>query len=447
MKSIKLIFSALVVVFLFTSQEVSAQNEDSKFGTDSIECLKQSSLYREFVKQKNYHDAISHWKWTFENCPKSSRNIYLDGVKIYSDLIGTAKSEAERTAFVDTLMQVYQARITHFGQEDFVKGRMGIDLLRFQPSAVTEAYDHLSFSIKNLGKSSEYAVAVTFMQASSFMYKNNSIPKERTLEDFTIAMKSMEESYEYFVVKGDQDKADKVKSAIQNIETYFMESGAADCGVLIPYFTPKFNETPGDVELLKNITKILDKAECNDSDLYYDASKQLHKLSPSAESAVYIARAALKREIFTESVEFYKQAIELQQDKLEKARYYYELGLITFSQLHDYEGARRYALLSLENDPTNGKAYILIGNLYASSGSRCGDDDFKQRTVYWAAVDKFEMAKKADSSLAIDANKLINAYSAQFPNGEILFFNNLTEGSVYTVGCWINEKTRVRKSN
>lgn len=447
MKSMKLIFSVLMVFTLFTVQQVAAQNEDSKFGNDSIECLKQSSLYREFVKQKNFHDAFPHWKWTYQNCPKSSRNIYLDGVKLYTEFIGNAKSEAERTAYVDTLMQVYKARITHFGQEDFVKGRMGIDLLRFQPSSVTEAYDYLGYSIKELGKSSEYAVAVTFMQASSFMFKNNSISKEKTLEDFSLAMKAMEESYQYFVAKGDQDKADKIKSSIQNIETYFMESGAADCSVLIPYFKPKFSETPGDIELLKNMTKILDKAECNDSELYYDASKQLHKLAPSAESAVYIARAALKRELYTESVEFYKQAIDLQQDKLEKSRFYYELGLITFSQLHDYEGARRYALLSLESDPTNGKAYILIGNLYASSGSRCGDDDFKQRTVYWAAVDKFEMAKKVDPSLAIDANKLINAYTAQFPNSEILFFNNLTEGSVYTVGCWINEKTRVRKSN
>lgn len=447
MKSMKLILSVLVVFTLFTVQQVSAQSESSKFGNDSIECLKQSSLYREFIKQKNYHDAFPHWKWTYSNCPKSSRNIYLDGVKLYTEFIGNAKSEAERSSYVDTLMQVYKTRIIHFGQDDFVKGRMGIDLLRFQPSAVTEAYDYLGYSVKELGKSSEYAVAVTFMQASSFMFKNNSISKEKTLEDFSLAMKAMEESYQYFVTKGDQDKADKVKSALQNIETYFMESGAADCGVLIPYFSPKFSESPGDIELLKNITKILDKADCNDSELYYDASKQLHKLAPSAESSVYIARAALKRELYTEAVEFYKQGIELQQDKLEKARYYYELGLITFSQLHDYESARRYALLSLENDPTNGKAYILIGNLYASSGSRCGDDDFKQRTVYWAAVDKFEMAKKADPSLSIDANKLISAYTAQFPNSEILFFNNLTEGAVYTVGCWINEKTRVRKSN
>lgn len=447
MKRMRLILLLMTGIFLGTFGVGFGQEETGKFGKDSVECLKQTSLYREFLKQKNYSDALPHWRWTYENCPKSSRNIYLDGVKLYSDFILSAKSESERNAFVDTLVAVYNARITNFGQEDFVRGRLGIDLIRFQPTAVASAYDHLKYSMTNLGKSSEYAVAVTFMQASAIMFKNQSITKEQILEDFNLSMNSMTESYDYFVAKGDAEKADKVKTALQNIETYFMESGAADCAVLIPFFETKFKANPDDIEVLKNMTNLLDKASCTDSELYYTASKQLHKLSPSAESSLFIARAALKRELNQEAIEFYKQAIELQTDKIEKSKYYYELGVVYFSQLHDFESSRRYANLALENDPSNGRSYLLIGNLYASSGARCGDDDFKQRTVYWAAVDKFEMAKKVDPSLSIDANKLIDAYSAQFPNGEILFFNNLAVGDTYTIGCWINEKTRVRKSN
>lgn len=447
MKRLRLILLVLTGLFLAAPHTVKAQDGEGKFGKDSIECLKQSSLYREFVKQKNYNDALPHWKWAYVNCPKSSRNIYLDGVKIYSDYVADAKSEADRNAYVDTLVQVYNARITHFGQEDFVKGRLGIDLIRFQPTSVAIAYEHLKYSVSSLGKSSEYSVAVTLMQASSILYKNQTITKEQILEDFNLCMNAMNESLAYFESKADSEKIEKVKTALQNIETYFMESGAADCSILVPYFQQKFSDTMEDVDLLKNMTKLLDKADCTDSELYYAASKRLHALSPSAESALYIARAALKRKLIQESADFYKQAIELQQDKIEKSKYYYELGLVTFAELHDFEGSRRYANLAIENDPANGKAYILIGNLYAQSGSRCGDDDFKQRTVYWTAVDKFEMAKKVDPSVTIDANKLIEVYSEQFPNSEILFFNNLAVGDTFTVGCWINEKTRVRKSN
>ncbi len=438
-----LIFTLLI---LLTGPLANAQEPEAKFGTDSIECLKNSSLYREFVKQNNIKDALPYWRWVYKNCPASSKNIYIDGVKIYTHQIANAKDDASKEAFIDSLVFVYSKRIEFFGQAGFVNGRLGVDLLRFRPNELSKAYDVLTLSVDEMGKSIEDAVAITFMQASAYLYKNAEIEKEQTLNDFTNVLGNMEARLSQFVKAGDQAKADRTKTAIESIENAFMESGAADCDVLEPYFAPKFNESPGDIELLTKITKLMEKAYCTDSDLYYDAAKQLHKIEPSAGSSASMARAALKRDLFKESSEFYLQAIELNTDDSEKSRLYYELGLITFSQLNNNQLARTYAYKSIESDKTNGKPYILIGNLYAASAKSCGDDDFKQRTVYWAAVDKFEQAKKIDASLVIEANKLIEAYSPYFPDSEVLFFNGLQEGDSFTVGCWINEKTTIRKN-
>ncbi len=442
--SFLLIFTILLSIF--TAELKAQEASTSKYGNDSIQCLKNSSLYREFIKQDNFKDAFPYWKWVYNNCPASSKNIYIDGVKIYYVKIQKAADDSQKEAYIDTLLMVYDQRMDYFGQKGFVNGRKGVDMLRFRPSSLSLAYETLTQSVEEQGKKVEDAVAITFMQASTYLFKNDEITEEQTLADFTKILSHMEARYNNYVATGKQANADRAKTAIESIENAFMESGAADCDVLEPYFMPKFTDAPGDVELLSKITKLMEKAYCTDSDLYYDAAKQLHKLEPSAESSASMARAALKRELFSESSEFYLQAIELQTDELEKSKLYYELGLITFSQLNNYSLARNYAYKSIELDKTSGKPYILIGNLYAASAKQCGDDDFQQRTVYWAAVDKFEQAKKVDPSLVIEANKLIEAYSPYFPDGESLFFNGLEEGTSYKVGCWINETTTIRKN-
>ena len=56
----------------------------------------------------------------------------------------------------------------------------------------------------------------------------------------------------------------------------------------------------------------------------------------------------------------------------------------------------------------------------------------------------FRKAKSVDPSLAEEANKLIDTYSQYYPKKEDAFFHNVTEGSSYTVGGWINRTTKVR---
>jgi hypothetical protein len=84
--------------------------------------------------------------------------------------------------------------------------------------------------------------------------------------------------------------------------------------------------------------------------------------------------------------------------------------------------------------------------MYADSAALCGNDEIGTRAGYWAAVDKFVKAKNVDPSVADEANSGIALYSAYFPTRERLFFNDVKEGSSYTVGCWIGETTTVRAS-
>ena len=54
-----------------------ANTLDGKYGSNSIQCVQNLSVYREFYKQKNYVDAFQPWSYMFENAPKRTKNIYL----------------------------------------------------------------------------------------------------------------------------------------------------------------------------------------------------------------------------------------------------------------------------------------------------------------------------------------------------------------------------------
>ena len=67
------------------------------------------------------------------------------------------------------------------------------------------------------------------------------------------------------------------------------------------------------------------------------------------------------------------------------------------------------------------------------------------KTVYWAAVDKFKKAKQVDPSVEAAANEYINTYSKYFPTKEERFdLPGEFSGSTYYVGGWIGETTSVR---
>ena len=436
------LFLLLAVGF---SSNIQAQDNIPKYGNDSTTCVRNLSLYKEFVNQKNYVDALSAWRYCFNNCPKSTKNLYIDGAKIMGYFIKKASDKETKLKYLDTLMAVYDQRIQYYGKKGFVEGRKGVDILRYNKEDVAGAYKLLRSSVEQMGKSTEDAVSTTFMQSSSFLYKAGELTKEQVLEDFTMVFDAVEKRIEYYNAKGKTKKVTKAEKAKNSIEAFFMESGAADCEVLIPFFEPLFNKTPGDIELLKKITKFLDQGDCTDSDLFLLSAKQLYKLEPSAESAYFIAKLEIKNENFEESAKFYNEAISLQTDDVEKSKYYYELGLITYSQLGQHSKARQHAYKAIELDKTSGKPYILIGNIYAAAAKSCGENAFEVSAVYWAAVDKFKKAKAVDASLVMDADKLISTYSKHFPGSEDAFmFGYGEEGAEYTVGCWINEKTKVR---
>jgi len=427
-------------IFSASAQPVNIQ-DNPKYGPDSasrMECANNLSTMSEFMKIDLLNYALPSWQKVFANCPESSKNIYLYGIKIYRDRLVKATDPDDKSRAFDTLMLVYDLRIKYFGQEGMVTGRKGLDLLKYDKKQVNEAYHLLRKSVEISKVNSEPSVIVTLMQLSNALLKAEAIEGRELIDNYLVTTDILEAK-----IKAGKSRS-QAERALTNVEAIFANSGAANCETLLEIFTPKFEKTPEDLTFLLKLTSLLVNQDCEDTELFAHASENLYKLEPSAQAAYNLAKLFFKKEEYDKSVVYYQESIVNEENPIKKAKYQYELGLIKFSKYNDYNQARTLARNAAANNPEWGEPYILIGNLYASSSNRCGKNEFEKSTVFWVAVDKYAKAKSVDPSMSDEVMELIEKYSKYFPNVEDAFFYGFENGQAYTVGCWINEKTKVR---
>lgn len=413
-----------------------------KYGTgeDSINCLKNLSLYRQYTRQKSYDEALPFWRIACAVCPTSTKNLYIDGVTLFRYQIDREKEAEKKDLYVDTLMMIYDNRIKYFGERGSVLSRKGIDLLRYRrgdQKYVQEGFDILDESITLLkGKSSAPAMA-TYFTATVSLYNQKVIPAEKVVEIWGKLIGYIEEG----ITKNSNDKTLlEVKSSVMAL---FIKSGAATPETLTKFYEPLVDATPDNLPLLKEVAGGFSNINAEDNPFCIRVSELLYAKEPSAQAAYNLAKLFAIQKSFKKSSDYYKEAIAKEPSDEVKAKYYYELASIT-SNLDNAPQARTYALEAAKLKDSWGAPYILIAKLYANSSSTCGSKNLEKRSVFWAAVDKCNKAKSIDPEVAEEANSLIANYSNFFPEREDTFYEGYTDGQTYTVGCWIGENTLVR---
>lgn len=430
-----------VVVFvalsIFTLNAQTGKADGSKYGRgeDSVQCVRNLSLYREFAKHDEWNQARSYWIAVFDECPKASKYTYIDGAKMYKYYLDQKPTDVRKAELMDTLMLIYERRLEYFGDPGNVRGRQAVDLLEYRRNDdikyVQQAYGYLKESIDIEKKKSSDAVLATAMSASLTLFQNNLLSETEVIEDYLMITEFLSDK------KG--SRTDKLKEVI---DANFLNEGPSSCEPLIEYFSKTMVGKENDTEFLTLLTSLLKSRDCTNSDLFFDASKNLHRLAPTAESAINIAIMSFNSENFDSAMAYYKQALDIETDGLKKGDYYFGIAICQ-QKLGNKTEARSFAQKAIQAKPNWGDPYLLIGQLYAESKDDCSSLSLPN-AIYWVAVDKFNEAKKADANVEERANKLILTYSNYFPNKEKAFFNDVLEGSTYNVGCWINESTKAR---
>ena len=164
----------------------------------------------------------------------------------------------------------------------------------------------------------------------------------------------------------------------------------------------------------------------------------------------------LFRSDYEAAVNYYDQAIQLatiEEEFEDVADYQYNAAVYCFANLKRYPETRKYAQASINTltklgmTKGQGRCYLIIGMAYAATRLHGNDPKgtILNKTVYWAAVDKFVKAKQIDPSVEAAANDYISTYVKYFPTKEERFdLPNEFSGSTYYVGGWIGETTTIR---
>ncbi len=415
--------------------------------------MNELSLFTEFYKQDNFQSALPHWKNVYNQYPRSTKNVYIQGANMYEAFIESAETQAEKDKFIDQLMKIYDKRIKHFNEEGYVMGRKATAFLEYKlntenppegdalKETLKKGYDWINQSIDLQQEKTELPIFVLLMQTTRSLFKLDELPKETVVKNYDKANSLLNTYTAEAEEPNDIENAEKVKAYIEEI---FGASGAADCEALVTIFTPQYEENKNDADFVKGMLRRLGNAGCEESQLFAQATEQLYDLEPSAEAAFNMARRYVQRDETEKAKDYYQQAMEQETDDERLSKYYYEYSLFIFAKENALQEARNYAKRALDVNPDYCQALMLIGDIYLAASRSYGSDDFEKATVFWAAVDYYERARRAGQDCAIEAGQKVRDYRKHFPNKEEAFFRDLKEGQTYKVGGWINETTKVR---
>ena len=424
----------LILALIFLS--VMRLEGQSQFGQDEVTCKQNLSVFREYYKQKNYADALIPWRWVYFNCPASSGNIYKNGPKIIKDRI--KKDPENKDSYVDTIMMIFDQRIQYgFGQESYILGLKGYELVMLDKKRSLEAFEILKKAIDMSGNNSHFSAVYGYMEAVVNLEESG----QKTPSDVLDVYATVAQIVDYNITN--ESKATKYFIQYsEEIEDLF--TPYANCDDLNSLFSNQLDSRRDDVNFLERVANTLKDQNCKESNLFLEVTTALYDLKPSASSAYLMAKKSILNKNNTDGIRYAKEAIDMEENPDLKAKYYLALA-DAYRSSGSFSSARGAVYNALKYKNGWGEAYLSLGNIYVAGAKSCGSD-FEKQTVYWVAIDAFRQALN-DSQTKNRASRSINTYSKYFPNTEDCFFNGLSEGDTYKVSCWINKSTTVRTSD
>jgi tetratricopeptide (TPR) repeat protein len=421
---------------------VASASAQSKYGAtpeDSVTCVQNLSLYQEFMKQDAVKDAYGPWKEVLRVCPGASKGAYQNGAQtILPTLIANEKDEVRKKRLIDSLYITYDMRAANFGEDDFVMGRKGADMLVYSPERDQEAFDILHNAVEGGKERSEAGTLSADYQALNILYNKEKATKDQMMAEYVFLMGFIDAKLANPALK-ERDR-DYIMQARDNVNTLFFK--IAECADIGRIVGDMLEADPDDMELKVRLLKVLNGKDCTDDPAYLPLAKAVHANSPTSESAFSLAMSLVKDRDMTGAAKYMKEAVDLCDGCPDKVKYLLKAGQVA-SANGNHGLARSYANQVLQIEPKNGEALMLIGNAVAANASACQPPD--SWAVYWLAYDYYQRAKSLDPSVNEKASERMASSAARFPTQSDAFFYQLSEGQSVQVACGgLNESTTVR---
>jgi len=414
-------------------------------------------LYRDFLKQNQLDEALPYWEKAYQAAPAADgfRDYhFLDGVKFQEHLMKKESDPSKLAALQDRVFELYDEAAKCYPKKvSLYKGLKAFKLYYTYPERATEKekYDLFKEVIDKDGKKTADFVINPFTALLLDNIANNRISIEegrkyaqlvnQAIEYGTKNCKNTKECDRWALVSG---YAPARLEELEGVENFY------PCAYYKEKYSKEYEANPADCETIGLVYGRLKWGKCPDTDA------MLIKLKPEIDRcfppevvtpntpAGPSCNSLLREGSYSQAIDCYEGRAEGNSDAEKTAEYYLTIAKIYYAHLKKFSSARKYARIALEKKPGWGKAHILIGKLYASSGPLCGPGrGFDSQVVTWVAIDEWIKAKR-DSETTAEAKTLIAKYQQYMPSREDIFQRSIKEGDSFTVKCWINQSTKVR---
>lgn len=437
---------------------------------DSNECMQDLSIFAEFAKVKNYKSAFEPWMKVRSECPTINVAIYSYGERILKDRIEAGTPEEQEAAKKD-IVKLYDEWVVNFPKKrnksvvgDIISKKAQA-LLDYKLADLKEIYSTFDEAYQKDAKSfTNPKFLYNYFKTMYDRYKKQDA--EVTMELLFNKYEEVSEKFEYestelakkldVILKKEEAGIALTSRETRSKRIYNVNSNAigtflsnldaiiakeATCENLIPLYQRNFEANKTDALWIKRAASRMDSKECSDDPLFVTLVEALHALEPSADSAYYLGLLNDKSGNADEALKYYEESIALETDNYKKAKILLKIAN-KFKAAGRKSSARNYANKALSFQPSLGRAYLLIANMYADSANQCGESQFEKLSVYWLAADVAKKAGQVDASLKMVARKTVESYMGRAPSKTDIF----TEGNAGTVikyTCWINRSVTV----
>lgn len=454
----KIILAVLVAFMGLATTNSYAQNE---------ECMTKLSIFHEYVKAENYDAAYEPWMYVRQNCPTFNRATIVDGEKILKYKIEKT-SGSEQVTFINDLIKLYGEAAVNF-PDRYSKGESEMEMMGVKNKYGNELklsdeqlYNGYDTAFKNYRKDftgtldlySYFKLMVSLYDAKKKTPQEFFDKYDDVIEKIEEEIQNTSEDLNKIVQKEEagetlsktdskykkyyEDKLEAYDKIIGSINSLVGER--ANCEVLIPLYKKDFEAKKNDAVWLKRAVNKLYNKECTDDPLYIQLVKAYDATAPSADTKVFVAGLLLKDGKPNEAVGYYRQAYDLETDSYKKGKLAERIGNALKSKGR-YSEARNYYLEAVKLNPSNGRPYLSIGNMYAASANDCGTDQFEKRAVYWLAAAEADKAAQ-DPTVRSHAQQSATSWRAKAPSKSDIF-NKGNAGQTINIGCWIGKSVKV----
>ena len=437
---------------------------------DSQECLQNLSIFAEYAKVKNYDEAYAPWMSIRNECPSLNIAIFSYGERIIKDRIKKASPETVGVETAD-LIKLYDEWLENFPTKRNVSVRGEIisskaqAMLDYKIADKMEVYKTFDLAYQTDANSfTNPKELYNYFKTLYDLYKegNHGVEMEQLFnkyeevsEKFEIESVNLAKKLDVILKKQEEGtplssrdvrskrvygiNGNAIGTFLSNLDAIISQE--ATCVNLVPLYKRNFEEYKSDAVWLKRAASRMDSKECSDDPFFVTLVEALHTLDPSADSAYYLGILKDKAGDSNEALKYYEESISLQSDPYKKAKILYKIA-IKFKNAGRKSSARNYARKALSFQPSLGRAYLMISNLYAGSANDCGETQFNKRAVYWLAAKMAYKAGEVDASIKKLALKTARSYEGRAPSKTEIFTEG-NQGATIEFDCWIKSSVKV----